>query len=559
MQIQRGVKKNSSLTKFVLEVHPIIEHFIEMLHIREAISTYVRTDKRMKLDDDKVLTLLIHNILTSPNALYEMQDWLKPLDAEKVGLTFEEVPFIQDDRVGRALSRFYDSRHKDVFFRLTLRAIKIFDLDCSQIHHDTTSVTFAGKYGGWSTTELLTYGKNKDHRPDLKQLVLGLNVTADGAVPISHRIYDGNQTDDRLHPANHKALQKLLQRSDFIYVADCKLATEDNLQKISVWHGLFVSVMPRTWKEDVQFRNRVRQGEIMWKYILSKKNNRNPESKLDRYYVAKGDYETSHGYRLCWIRSTQKAEQDIETRTRHIHRALKELRNIQTKINTYNLKQRKQISQRIEKILKNESCQTLIKYEIHATREYMHTHKQKGRPAKGRKGKITWKQVYSISFGIDKFAVSEEEKTDGVFPLITNLDPKTHAAKKVLEIYKFQPFIESRFSQIKTYQEIAPVYLKKAERVVAYLHIHVMALMVASLIERKIRLAMKKKRIQSLPIYPENRACSTPTIFDIARLFRNVERYEVTAGEKTLIFPAELTNIQKDVLNLLEVPVAAYQ
>ena len=189
----------------------------------------------------------------------------------------------------------------------------------------------------------------------------------------------------------------------------------------------------------------------------------------------------------------------------------------------------------------------------------MCTHQQKGRPAKGSKGKITWKQVYSISFGIDKRAVSEEEKTDGVFPLITNLDPKTHPARKVLEIYKFQPFIENRFSQIKTYQEIAPVYLKKAERVVAYLHIHVMALMVASLIERKIRLAMKKKRIRSLPIYPEDRACPAPTIFDITRLFRYVERYEVLAGEKTLIFPAELTNIQKEVLDLLEVPVAAYQ
>ena len=559
MQIQRGMKKDSSLTKFVLGAHPIIEHFIEMLKIREIISTYVRTDKRMKLDDDKVLTLLIHNILTTPNALYEMEDWLKPLDAGKVGLTPGETAFIQDDRIGRALVRFYDSRHKDVFFRLALRAIKIFDLDCSQIHHDTTSVTVTGRYPGWSAMELLIYGKNKDHRPDLKQLVLGLNVTADGAVPISHRVYDGNQTDDRLHPANHKALQKLLRRSDFIYVADCKLATEENLHKIAVCNGLFVSVMPRTWKEDGQFRDKVQRGKIRWKHILSRKNNRKPESKSDRYYVAEGDYKTSHGYRLHWIRSTQKAEQDVETRARHINRALDDLRDIQTKLNTYNLKRRKQISQRIESILKNAGCETLIHYEIHATREYKRTHQKKGRPAKGSKGVITWKHVYSISFGIDKCAVSAEEKVDGVFPLITNLDPKTHSAKKVLEIYKFQPFIENRFSQIKTYQEIAPVYLKKGERVVAYLHMHVMSLMVASLIERKLRLAMRKKKIASLPIYPENRACPSPTIFDIVRLFRNVERYEVTEGDNTLIFPAELTDIQKEVLNLLEIPVAAYQ
>jgi transposase len=559
MQIQRGLQKDSTLTKFVLGAHPIIEHFVEKMRIREIMSTYMRADKRMRLDDDKTLTLLIHNILTTPIALYEMEDWLKPLDAESVGLTPRESTFIQDDRMGRALARFYRSRHKDVFFHLALRSIKIFALDCSQIHHDTTTVTFAGKYPGWSVQELLTHGKNKDHRPDLKQLVLGLSVTADGAVPISHRIYSGNQTDDRLHPANHKALQKLLQRVDFIYVADCKLATEENLQKISVWNGLFVSVMPRTWSEDQPFREKAKRKKIHWKHILSRKNNRKPDSKTDRYYVAEGDYKTSHGYRLHWIRSTQKAEQDAATRSRQLERALEELRSIQTKLNAYNLKTRKQISQRIESILEDARCDSLIKFEIHATREYKHVYQKKGRPTKDTPKKVTWRQVFSISFGIDSYAVDDEKKVDGVFPLITNLNPETHPAKRVLEIYKFQPFLEKRFSQMKTYHEIAPMYLKNDERVVAYLHMHVMALMVAALIERTLRRAMQKKKLASIPIYPERRPCHAPTIFDVVRLFRSVERYEVKAGDETIVFPAELTDTQKQVLQLLEVPFAGYQ
>jgi transposase len=559
MRIQKGIKKDSSLKRCVIGAHPIIEHFIELLTLRGIIGTYMRSDKRMKLDDDKALTLLIHNILTTPHPLYEIQDWLKPLDEEQVGLVSEETKFIQDDRIGRALVRFYNSRHKDMFFRLALRAIKIFELDCSQIHQDTTTVTFAGKYPGWSAKELLTQGINKDHRPDLKQLVLGLNVTADGSVPILHQIYNGNQTDDRLHPANHKRLQKLLQRVDFIYVADCKLATEENLQKISAWGGLFVSVMPRTWKEDEQFRNKARKGKIKWKHILSRKNNRYPDSKVDRYYVANGDYKTSHGYNLHWIRSTQKAEQDTETRQRHLERALEELRKLQPKLNRYNLKQRKQIKQRIKRILKEFHCQTLIEYEIHTTREYRRIYPKKGRPGKNAATRISWKQIFSISFGINKDAVDIDAKTDGVFPLITNLDDKTHKPKKVLEIYKFQPFLEKRNSQIKTYQEIAPIYLKKGERVIAFLHIHVMALMVATLIERKVRLAMKTKGISSLPIYPENRPCKTPTMFDIVRLFTGVERYEVSECDKINIFPAELTKTQKEVLMLLEVPMAHYQ
>jgi len=559
MRIQRGLKKDSTLTKFVLGAHPILEHFIERLRIREIISTYMRADKRMRLDEDRVLTILIHNILTTPIALYELQDWLKPLDAEKLGLMPRESKFIQDDRMGRALARFYNSRHKDVFFHLALRAIKVFALDCSQIHHDTTSVTFAGKYPGWSVQELLTHGKNKDHRPDLKQLVLGLSVTADGAVPLFHRVYSGNQTDDRLHPANHQALQKLLQRVDFIYVADCKLATEKNLQKISVWNGLFVSVMPRTWAEDQQFREKVKRNKINWKRILSRKNNRKPDSKKDHYYVAEGDYKTSHGYRLHWIRSTQKAEQDAATRSRRLERALEDLRGIQTKLNTYKLKTRKQITERVKSILEDANCETLIKYEIHATREYKYVYQNKGRPTKDAPRKVTWREIFSISFGIDAAAVDDEKKVEGVFPLITNLDPDTYPAKKVLETYKFQPFLEKRFSQLKTYHEIAPMYLKNDERVVGYLHMHVMALMVAALIERTLRRAMRRRKLASIPIYPESRPCPAPTIFDVVRLFRDVERYEVKAGNETIVFPAELTDTQKQVLELLDVPFALYQ
>lgn len=275
--------------------------------------------------------------------------------------------------------------------------------------------------------------------------------------------------------------------------------------------------------------------------------------------MADGDYKTSHGYRLYWIRSIQKAEQDAATRSRQLERALEELRSIQTKLNAYNLKTRKQISRRIKSILEDARCESLIKFEIHATREYKHVYQKKGRPTKDTPKKVTWRQVFSISFGIDRDAVDDEKKVDGVFPLITNLNPETHPAKRVLEIYKFQPFLEKRFSQMKTYHEIAPMYLKNDERVVAYLHMHVMALMVAALIERTLRRAMQKRKLASIPIYPESRPCHAPTIFDVVRLFRSVERYEVKAGDETIVFPAELTDTQKQVLQLLQVPIARYQ
>jgi transposase len=559
MYTQQGLKKDHLLTKFVLGVHPIIQHFIEKLRIPEIIGTYVGSDNRRKVDTENVLCLLIHNFLTSPSPLYEIQDWLKPLDVRMLGLSHHESTFIYDERIARALDIFYHCKHKDLFFHLALRAIKIFELDCSQIHHDTTSITFSGKYPGWNAKENLAHGHNKDYRPDLKQLVLGINVTADGSVPLLHEIYDGNKTDDQVHISNHKRLQKLLSCTDFIYVADSKLSTEPNLNKIAQWGGKFVSVMPRTWKEDELFRNMVRSDKVKWKHLLSRRNNRKPKSKTDYYYLAVGNYETQQGYQLHWILSTQKEEHDSETRTRHIHQALDELKSLQPKLNKYHLKTQEQIELRINSILKENKCLTLIDYTIHTHQEYEDSYKCAGRPTESTPKQRACKAIFTITFGQNKQAIEEQAKTDGIFPLITNLDINEYDPKCVLEIYKSQAFIEKRHSQIKTYQEVAPLYLKNGDRAVAMLHIQMMALMIASLIERTLRTAMENRNIESLPIYPEGRLCKAPTMFDLARLFKNVERYEVVQSGSMAIYPAILDKTQKEVIKLLGVPLASYQ
>ncbi len=431
MKIQAGIKRGSILKKFVLGVHPIIEHYIGRLRIREIIAGHIKQDQRLQVPCEKVIAVMIHNILTAPKPLYELLDWALPLSEQVIGLEPGESEKMTDDRAGRTLDLFYEGKHKEVFFRLALRAIKIFDLECSRVHQDTTTVTFNGSYRTWSAAELLTHGHNKDHRPDLKQLVLGISVTSDGAVPLDHHVYDGNQTDDKLHHDTHRRLRNLLGRSDFIYVADCKLATAENLRKITDCGGRFVSVMPRTWKEDKQFRKQARLGEVTWKLLLSRKNNRKPESKVDRYYLAQGEYSTSAGYALLWIQSTQKAEQDAETRARHIDRALDELRLLQGRLNTYKLKTRAAIQRAISKILKGNQCQKFLICRVHRHREFKIRFEKRGRPGPNNLGTKIFSSYFSLAFDVNSEEVTTDQLTDGVFPLITNVH-KEHTPKQIL-------------------------------------------------------------------------------------------------------------------------------
>lgn len=54
--------------------------------------------------------MLVHNILTTPHPLYELQDWLRPLDAEKLGLDADATAYIQDDRIGKGLFKLFVCR-----------------------------------------------------------------------------------------------------------------------------------------------------------------------------------------------------------------------------------------------------------------------------------------------------------------------------------------------------------------------------------------------------------------------------------------------------------------
>ena len=125
------------------------------------------------------------------------------------------------------------------------------------------------------------------------------------------------------------------------------------------------------------------------------------------------------------------------------------------------------------------------------------TRRQAGDPIYENK----WSFNYGLEWKINEQAVIDESKTDGLFPLITNnhlLD-----AGEVLRMYKRQAYLEKRMYTKKSILDVAPVFLKKERRIEAVLLLYFLALMIVSLIERHIRLNMKKQKIEKLPILPQ--------------------------------------------------------
>ena len=127
--------------------------------------------------------------------------------ADELGLTPEQLPALNDDRVGRALDRLFDADIPTLTLEVVAHAVREFGVELDELHNDSTTITFHGDYETADRERTLrgrlrlavTHGHNKDHRPDLKQLLDLLTVARDGAVPVQFRVESGNATDDRSH------------------------------------------------------------------------------------------------------------------------------------------------------------------------------------------------------------------------------------------------------------------------------------------------------------------------------------------------------------------------
>lgn len=555
-----------TLTSFHVGALPIVNHFLKRAEIEERLRQFVVEDKRCKISPVTGIVLLLRNYLMSREPLYGVSEWAGECAPDLLDLSPSQVGSLNDDRVGRCLDRLFDADCPALALATVRYIVEEFNVKLDEIHNDSTTVTFHGSYGGATEgkrvrgkrTPAVTWGKNKDHRPDLKQLLYKLTVSADGSVPLFFGVDSGNVNDDKTHIETWEFVRELVGSPGFIYIADCKLASRENMAYIANRGGYFISVLPRTRAEDKEFRRRVIKAEIEWCEIHRKVAENGKVT--DIVSTTTEDFVTSEGFRLVWCHSTRKAELDIASRGKKVRRASEAMRDLQEKLKSPRTRytEEEKVRNELDKRLSTHEANEWMITQIEKIEEKKYRQSTPGRPGPETKYSCEVRTRFRLHYCVDHEKLNEESKHDGVFPLVTN---KTGlAAVEVLAAYKRQPYLEKRFAQIKSQFEVAPVFLKSIQRVVALLTVYFFALLIQALIERELRLAMKREGIDSLPFYPEQRDCRAPCTRRVLDLFENIQRHELRTSDagKSITFVTELSDLQREVLRLLGVPLDAY-
>lgn len=545
--------KNLNTRTKRMDVKPIITYYMDQLSLSELFNKYIPQSPQMCLSPSEVLRMLVFNIITSSTPLYKVSEWVADY-LDGMGEAPDQAEKYNDDCLGRGLDRLYVCDRNALMIDLTANAIKAHQLEIQRIHNDSTSITFAGRYENQNPEAAqLNHGHNKDFRPDCLQLVYGLNITEDGNVPLSFHLLDGNTSDDTTHIPNWDHMRQQFGSSEFIYVADCKLCSDDSLDHIHEHQGQFITVVPKRRNILKPFYELLENGEVKWEYAYSVADNRKP-SQTNEYYTFESG-RTDKGYRLIWVYSTAKATQDNKTRERRINKAEEKLTEIAKKLNRYKLKTKKQIETAIAKAIYN--VKGLIDIELVENETHYSKKVGAGRPGPNSIYEECRSTTYQIKWQRNLDAIEENALRDGTFPLISNTKLE---CRQILKTYKNQISLEKRFNTTKSVLEIAPVFLKKSSRIEAIVFLYFIALMIISLIERAIRKNMAKASIESLPILPQKMKTTSPTWNNLRYLFRNVHIVQVFVKDRLLQQTINgLHDIHYDVLRLIDVPSIIYQ
>ena len=504
---------------------PIVSAFVKKIGIVDEIDRLCPSEK--DVSPGHVMMALILDTLSGRSPLYRLERSFEGMDLEL--LLGVDVPSskLNDDAVGRVLDCVWEAGTGKVLTAVALRAVKMFSLDTSLVHHDTTSVTVYGDYDLYADPDhgqpfVITYGFSKEHRPDLKQLVHSL-LCVDHGIPIWSKCENGNESDKTINKnLMGRIVEKMreLGRDNPLYVADSALVTEDNLELMSDEEKgfCFVTRLPATYAECESAITRAIQSES-WEDLGVLAEDSSSSKRPPAYYHGLETSVTLYDrrYRALVVHSSANDKRKTKKLERLLTQDLAEMTKVkaeQDKI-TYACFPDAQAA-----------LSQLVKGKFH---KFVGRIEEMQRYGRGRPKADGSRSLNGISYRIRleierrEDLIKKAEKEAGCFVLLTNVPLKGNEAissRGLLDAYKAQDVVERNFGFLKDELIVNSLFLKNPARIEAFGLVLVLSLMIWRLMERTMRMFLKER--QTTITGWEKRQTAKPTSFMMTTRFLSV-------------------------------------
>ena len=475
---------------------------------------------------------MVINILCSRMPLYRISEFYGTQDTEQLfGLGCEASAF-NDDALGRTLDRLFEAQSWKVYSEISLTVLRTLGLPLDRLHADTTSFSLQGDYTNQEDLRI-TYGYNKDKRPDLKQIVIGLGVTPE-RLPVIAKVEDGNLDDKTWNHAFIQRARAVLTKEEWdglTYVADSALATQENLLLMKQEGLSFITRLPDSFSLNQELKEEAMWRED-WHEVASEADE---DERRSAYRVQSFDRELyGQTLRFVVVHSSHLEERQRETLLRQMGKEQEKIDKALRSLVAERFACEHDAQERIAAWSKQQKWKWHA-VELSAVSEtVVMSRARRGRPkadeapASTMQWRITAGEVHH-----DEAALLMQAQKQGLFVLMTDhAESDEWNSARVLQTYKGQAAAETRFRLLKDPVILDAMYVKQPRRVEALGVVFVMALLIYGLLEWRVREKMKQ---ESEPlILPGKRKSFTPTGEMLLALLKTIQVIHVSTGGTTV-------------------------
>jgi transposase len=522
----------------------LVKPMLDILRFAEIVNQTCPIAEQGDLSHGQVAEVLVCNRFTSPTPFYRVQEWAADCCLDMV--LDVALQKLYDNRLGRAL----DAMHPHLSTlkgRVALQAIKVFDLDLAELHHDATDVTF---YGAYEPTPQKGEGlrivrsRPTGIRPELKRLRLALFTLGDGGIPLWPCVVDGDAHAATFTIPHLEEMRQQLEVKETIVIHDREATSKDNLRVLHRWKLGYVVAVPfdRFLKAAYPSAQAMKDKQIQSVAYVSGRDGRKPPDQRARYYLWQEPVrlvdpeagETYHALRL-YVRNTSKMLHDRAQRRRNVAKVQADMERIQRLLNRYDytVQNKATVDKRLRRVLRKAGGKYFdVQLQVVNTRSATSAGQDAACLA------LTWQ--------VKRRQMAQDGRLDGLHILQTNLLERGHSPLDVLTLYKEQYRSEFSARDLKGPMAVTPMFLRKPERLEVLLFLIWVTLLIYVLLARELKRALAGAAFEAWP---------TITARRIVHAFRSValvgERLDARCWRMRL---TTLNETQQKLLQLLGLP-----
>lgn len=432
LSTEKIIEKNNKLSKN--SGYLFIQDFCYKLKLQD-IARKIKDKSKFKFNLENIMMDMIFARVISPSSRLSSYEFCKEL--------LEEPKYELED-VYKSLSILgkYSTFIQSELYR---NSNFVKPRNTTVCYYDCTNFFFEIE----QTDNLRKYGKSKEHRPN-PIVTMGLFMDGDG-MPLLFDLYSGNQNEQTTLKPLEKKLLTDFELSQFIYCSDAGLGSTSNKKFNSKNERHYVITQSlKKLKEEYK--------DIVFNPINYKKLGENEFCNLDDEKDKTENYN-SFFYKIFPINENKLNEKLIVTYS--------------PKYKEYQRKIRAGQIERAKNMLTSEGKIKKTKKNPNDPARFITTTQST------KNGEIA---SNSTSF-LDESIIFEEEKYDGFYAVVTDLDCDIN---EIIKINKNRWEIEECFRIMKTEFKARPVYVRREERIKAHFLVCFISLLILRLLEFKL-------------------------------------------------------------------------